>query len=90
MLGAATSATLPTLTKRDIQTKVTVYDGKTVVIGGLIKNNKSMEETKIPLLGDIPILGWLFKRQSVSYTKTNLLVFITPSYSYQTGTALTQ
>jgi general secretion pathway protein D len=78
VLGATTSATLPTLTKRDIQTKVTVYDGKTVVIGGLIKNNKSVEETKVPLLGDIPILGWLFKRQSVSYTKTNLLVFITP------------
>ncbi|MBN2400969.1 MAG: hypothetical protein JXN64_01075 [Spirochaetes bacterium] len=78
VLGATTSATLPTLTKRDIQTKVTVHDGKTVVIGGLIKNNKSVEETKIPLLGDIPILGWLFKRQSVSYSKTNLLVFITP------------
>ncbi len=78
VLGATTSATLPTLTKRDIQTKVTVFDGKTVVIGGLIKNNKSVEETKIPLLGDIPILGWLFKRQSVSYNKTNLLVFITP------------
>jgi general secretion pathway protein D len=78
VLGATTSTTLPTLTKRDIQTKVTVVDGKTVVIGGLIKNNKSVEETKVPLLGDIPILGWLFKRQSVSYTKTNLLVFITP------------
>jgi general secretion pathway protein D len=78
VLGAATSTTLPTLTKRDIQTKVTVIDGKTVVIGGLIKNNKSVEETKVPLLGDIPILGWLFKRQSVSYTKSNLLVFITP------------
>ena len=78
VLGATTSTTLPTLQKRDIQTKVTVFDGKTVVIGGLIKNNKSVEETKVPLLGDIPILGWLFKYQSVTYTKTNLLVFITP------------
>jgi len=78
VLGTPDTKTLPTLTKRDIQTKVTVYDGKTIVIGGLIKNNKNVEETKIPLLGDIPILGWLFKRQSVSYTKTNLLVFITP------------
>jgi general secretion pathway protein D len=78
VLGATNSKELPTLTKRDIQTKVTVYDGKTVVIGGLIKNNKNVEETKVPLLGDIPILGWLFKRKSVSYVKTNLLVFITP------------
>ncbi|MFH0976659.1 MAG: secretin N-terminal domain-containing protein [Spirochaetota bacterium] len=78
ILGATNSETLPTLTKRDIQTKVSVQDGKTIVIGGLIKNNKNVEETKIPLLGDIPILGWLFKRQSVSYTKSNLLVFITP------------
>jgi general secretion pathway protein D len=78
VLGATTSTTLPTLTKRDIQTKVTVYDGKTIVIGGMIKNNKSIEETKVPLLGDIPLLGWLFKYQSVSYSKVNLLIFITP------------
>ncbi len=68
----------PQLDKRDIKTKVTVTDGKTIVVGGLIKNNKSVEETKVPLLGDIPLLGWFFKRKSVSYTKTNLLVFITP------------
>ncbi len=78
VLGATTTSQLPTLTKRDFQTKVTVYDGKTVVIGGLIKSNKGVEETKIPLLGDIPILGWLFKRRSESTVKTNLLVFITP------------
>lgn len=83
VLGATTvssSGTVipPKLGKRDIKTKITVQDGKTVVVGGLIRNEKSVEETKVPLLGDIPILGWLFKRRSVEYNKTNLLVFITP------------
>jgi general secretion pathway protein D len=68
----------PTLGKRDIKTKVTVYDGMTIVIGGLIENRKNVNETKIPVLGDIPLLGWLFKNKSVSYSKSNLLVFITP------------
>jgi general secretion pathway protein D len=68
----------PTLAKRDIKTKITVADGKTIVVGGLIKNSKTVTEAKVPLLGDIPLLGWLFKHKSESTTKTNLLVFITP------------
>lgn len=68
----------PKLGKRDIATKITVADGKTIVVGGLISNDKIEEETKVPLLGDIPLLGWLFKRKSVEYKKRNLLVFITP------------
>jgi general secretion pathway protein D len=68
----------PTLGKRDIKTKVTVMDGKTIVVGGLIRNNKTVQETKVPILGDIPVIGWAFKRKSVEYKKTNLLVFITP------------
>ncbi|HOD14203.1 MAG TPA: secretin N-terminal domain-containing protein [Spirochaetota bacterium] len=68
----------PKLGKRDIKTKVTVYDGKTIVVGGLISNKKDVTESKVPLLGDIPVLGWLFKHKSVNYKKTNLLVFITP------------
>lgn len=68
----------PKLGKRDIKTKVTVYDGKTIVVGGLIQNKKNTTESKLPLLGDIPVLGYLFKHKSVSYSKSNLLVFITP------------
>ena len=67
----------PKLGKRDISTKVTVVDGKTIVIGGLIRNDKITEETKVPILGDIPIIGWLFKRRSEEYRKTNLMIFIT-------------
>lgn len=68
----------PKLGKRDIKTKVTVYDGKTIVVGGLISNKKDISESKVPLLGDIPVLGWLFKTKTANYKKTNLLVFITP------------
>lgn len=68
----------PELGKRDIKTKITVHDGKTIVVGGLIRNNSAVEETKVPILGDIPLLGWFFKRKTVQHTKTNLLVFITP------------
>ncbi len=69
----------PKLGRRDFKTKVTVADGKTIVVGGLIRNSKTVEETYIPILGDIPLLGHLFKRHSVSDSKTNLLVFITPN-----------
>ena len=68
----------PKLGKRDIKTKVTVHDGMTIVVGGLISNKKDVTESKVPLLGDIPLLGWLFKHKSVNYKKMNLLVFITP------------
>jgi general secretion pathway protein D len=68
----------PKLGRRDFKTKVTVADGKTIVVGGLIRNSKSREETYIPILGQIPLLGHLFKRHTVSDNKTNLLVFITP------------
>ena len=68
----------PKLGRRDFKTKITVANGKTIVVGGLIRNSKVIEETKVPYLGDIPLLGWLFKRKTVSNTKTNLLVFITP------------
>ncbi len=68
----------PTYTKRSTKTVVAVKDGKTVVIGGLIKNNETKNVSKVPILGDIPILGWLFKYRKKGMEKTNLLVFLTP------------
>lgn len=68
----------PTLGKRDIKNKVSVPAGKTIVVGGLIQNRKSESVSKVPILGDIPLLGWFFKNKTVDYSKTNLLVFITP------------
>jgi general secretion pathway protein D len=68
----------PTFTKRLLRNTVLAEDGRTVVLGGLIRNNEQVTISKVPLLGDIPGLGWLFKRKTNSNTKTNLLIFITP------------
>jgi general secretion pathway protein D len=74
----ATTATRPVTNKRTIDTTVLVQDNHTLVIGGLIDDNRSNNETKVPGLGDIPILGWLFKTETDANQKTNLYVFITP------------
>ncbi len=65
--------------KRSATTSVLVQDGQTAVIGGLIRDNVVKGERKIPLLGDIPVLGWLFKFSSERTEKTNLLIFLTPT-----------
>lgn len=62
--------------ERRIQTKVLAKDGHVVVLGGLITDNVQETEQRIPFLGDIPILGRLFRNEGVSVTKTNLLIFI--------------
>jgi general secretion pathway protein D len=64
--------------KRSATTTVVVRDRETMVIGGLIRDNLTTSETKVPLLGDIPLLGWLFKYKTTSLEKTNLMIFITP------------
>lgn len=68
----------PTTNKRSANTTVIVHHAQTVVIGGLIRDNIVITQSKIPLLGDIPLLGWLFKTQSRRMEKTNLLIFLTP------------
>jgi general secretion pathway protein D len=68
----------PTFTKRLLQNTVVAQDGKTVVLGGLIGNSTQEVTTKVPLFGDIPLLGWLFKRKATVEKKTNMLIFITP------------
>ncbi len=65
-------------TKRSIKTTVVVGDGQNVVLGGLIQDDSQDTENKVPGLGDIPLLGWLFKSSDVQHKKTNLLVFLTP------------
>lgn len=64
--------------KRTIKTFITLKDKETAVLGGLIKETNSKTNTKIPILGDIPIIGWLFKNSTTERKKTNLIVFITP------------
>jgi general secretion pathway protein D len=68
----------PNLNKRSANTVVVTPDGQPVVIGGLIGNQKASSESKIPLLGDIPVLGNLFKFSNHSNQKSELLIFLTP------------
>jgi general secretion pathway protein D len=75
---ATTSSTLPVTLKRTVDTTVIVKDSQTVVIGGLIDDATRKNESKVPVLGDMPILGWLFKNQRYENERTNLYVFLTP------------
>lgn len=77
--GAATVPVGPTTTKRSMETTTVAKDQQTLVVGGLVRDNIVISERKIPLLGDIPLLGWLFKFQSRATEKLNLLVFLTPT-----------
>lgn len=65
-------------TKRKIKTQIVVNSGDTAVLGGLMQDKVSDNVTKVPILGDIPILGWLFKGKRAQKTKLNLVVFLTP------------
>jgi general secretion pathway protein D len=73
-----TSSTLPVSQKRTVDTTVIVKDSQTVVIGGLIDDATTQNDTKVPVLGDIPVLGWMFRKRSETNTKTNLYIFLTP------------
>ena len=68
----------PTTLKRMVDTDVLIQEANTVVIGGLIEDNRTVSEFKVPLLGDIPLLGWLFKYQGESQQRKNLFIFLTP------------
>ena len=75
---AGVSNIAPAKLTRNAETSVMVSDGDTVVLGGLIRDKQTETIKKVPLLGDIPILGWLFKARDATIEKTNLLLFITP------------
>ncbi|MDO8282386.1 MAG: secretin N-terminal domain-containing protein [Thermodesulfovibrionia bacterium] len=68
----------PTTTKRSTKTTIIVKDAQTVVISGLMQEKEEESISKFPIMGDIPLLGWLFKHKGVTKTKTNLLLFLTP------------
>ena len=76
--GADAPNGVPTINKNEVNTQVLVKDGETVVLGGVFTQNKSTSEAKVPLLGDIPYVGALFRSKSNKDTKTELMIFITP------------
>lgn len=75
---AIAGSSLPGKTQRKAKTNIVVGDSDTVVLGGLIRDKRLESQSKVPLLGDIPLLGWLFRSTSISTKKSNLVIFITP------------
>jgi type IV pilus assembly protein PilQ len=76
--AASNTATgAPAVDSRAAQTTVLVRDGETIVIGGLISDNLQDTIAKIPILGDIPVLGWLFKKKTKTRVRNELLIFVT-------------
>ncbi len=74
----ASAGTAPPIDTNTVKTQVLVENGGTVVIGGIYTQSETTSNTKVPLLGDIPILGWLFKSNVKTDKKKELLIFITP------------
>lgn len=77
--GAPGVGDSPVILTRRINTTVSVGHGQTIALGGLFKDNEGESETKVPLLGDIPLLGHLFKYTAKTKEKTELLVLVTPT-----------
>ena len=91
--SAATSlAGSPTILSRQISTSLTLKDGGSLVMGGLIANNRNAGQTGIPVLGRIPLLGRLFRSDSLQEDRTELLIMVIPYVvaSHEEGSALTE
>jgi type IV pilus assembly protein PilQ len=69
---------VPPINKNEVNAKVLVADGETVVIGGVFSNDQEKTVEKVPFLGDLPYLGRLFRRDAVTDSKSELLIFLTP------------
>jgi len=76
---------LPVVSRRTVTTKVRVKEGETIIIGGLLQKNESTTRKKIPLLGDIPILGYLFSNTSKTVNENEVVIFITPHILNEAG-----
>lgn len=76
--GTTNSQTGPTFTKRSIQSTILADNGEIIVLGGLMQDNYQVSNSKVPLLGDIPWIGQLFRSESKVRAKTNLMVFLRP------------
>jgi type IV pilus assembly protein PilQ len=78
----------PSIDTRNVTTQIAVNNGDTAVIGGIFEETNNNDITKVPLLGDIPILGYLFKTTSKTTEKTELLIFLTPRIIKESVTAV--
>jgi general secretion pathway protein D len=79
---------MPVFSARRVNTALTIYDGYTVAVGGLIREDVQNVEDKVPILGDIPIIGRLFQSKSENRIKSNLIIFVTAQIIDATGRPL--
>ena len=77
-VGSVTTNAGPSVTKQEISTNVVVENGGTLMLGGVFSDVQSDAVERVPLLGDIPYMGWLFKQQTKTRVKSELLIFLTP------------
>jgi len=75
---SSAGADVPSIDTNKISTQVLVNDGQTVVLGGILETERRDSEKKVPWLGDVPVLGHLFKSTSKTDNKDELLIFVTP------------
>jgi len=83
--GSSASADRPTTTKRKVLTNAIVNNGETIILGGLIKSAGGKTTTKVPFLGDIPVLGELFTSRGNAQSKTNVVIYLTPYIVRESG-----
>ncbi|MEA2028866.1 MAG: type II secretion system secretin GspD [Campylobacterota bacterium] len=85
LASSGSTADRPTTTKRKVLTNAIVNNGETIIIGGLIKSSNGKAVTKVPLLGDIPILGELFKSKANNKSEVNVVIYLTPYIVRKSG-----
>lgn len=81
----ANGGSVPSINTRNVKTQVLVDDGDTVVLGGIYETTHTTTVNKVPLLGDLPLLGWLFRNTQSTNNKDELLIFVTPKIMTQTA-----
>ena len=79
---------MPVFSKRSVNTSLTIYDGYTVAVGGLMREDVQIVEDKVPILGDIPLIGRLFQSEGENRIKSNLIIFVTAQIIDATGRPL--
>jgi type IV pilus assembly protein PilQ len=84
-VGNFNSQVPPTINSRVLDSTVRLKDGETIILGGLIRDKKTVQHNKIPILGDIPLLGQLFRNRSTDKSKSELVIFITPHVFFGDG-----
>ena len=79
---------MPVFSTRRVETALTIYDGYTVAVGGLMREDVQNVEDKVPILGDIPLVGRLFQTKAENRIKSNLIIFVTAQIIDATGRPL--